>query len=803
MSYGQGPSTLVAPEERVSDFQARLELARLLAASVRDLSQAIQEYRLLVQSHPHNSQIRLELAQLLIREKNYPEASRELQAVLRQRPGDPQAAVALARLYLWTKNYPEAIRFFEEVRQRRPLAPDQMADLARAYTWNRQYPQAIAVYEELLRIQPRPPAEWYRELGDVHLYSNNLSAAVSNYRRALEMDPASDAVRKKLALALSWHKQDQEALALLVPLQHRLPADPEIALELVRVYAKLGRSEEALALARTLIPRFPGNADLLVEIGDLELGRGHARAARDLYDQALRYSGRSEKLALHVADQMNFWGDFYRVEAGYRDYLRRHPDDVAVWLKLARTLASAQRFAEAEGIYRRLRMEKPSAVAPWLGLVKLRLAENDLHGALRSAQELLETHPGHPEGLGLQGLALLRLQRYPQALETFQRLSQIRGHQVPGLLGCGKVRLKQQRPAEAAEVFNEVLELAPDNLEARYYQMSARPAPSDQGLASLLPEGQATPMQLVQWAQLLAADGFNRQAIDGYEAALTRDPQCFPARLGLAEILGIDHQFDRSLEIFQVLAADFPGDAKIWISWARVLGWSKRYDQALEVYRQIQQVNPSDPVPTQEMARTAAWGKMMPQARRIYASLWEQPVDQQLAAALEARRVRSGSPGVQQIIKPVDKLPPDSIYQGYEAVAREFDELSASLPPETKTQVEQVLVELYPAYQVQKRAYLESQAKWRAWNKRFTPALETYQELIEAHPGNQEARFDQAQVECALGLCDREAKTYRELLRIDPLHNLAGLALERQKIRRHPSVQVGHSYWEEKGRGQH
>ncbi|MDD3581393.1 MAG: hypothetical protein PHW74_10265, partial [Desulfobacca sp.] len=48
-----------------------------------------------------------------------------------------------------------------------------------------------------------------------------------------------------------------------------------------------------------------------------------------------------------------------------------------------------------------------------------------------------------------------------------------------------------------------------------------------------------------------------------------------------------------------------------------------------------------------------------------------------------------------------------------------------------------------------------------------------------------------------------EAKTYRELLRIDPLHNLAGLALERQKIRRHPSVQVGHSYWEDKGRGQH
>ena len=129
--------------------------------------------------------------------------------------------------------------------------------------------------------------------------------------------------------------------------------------------------------------------------------------------------------------------------------------------------------------------------------------------------------------------------------------------------------------------------------------------------------------------------------------------------------------------------------------------------------------------------------------------------------------------------------------------------MSASLTPDTQVQVQQVLLELLPAYRVQKAAYLESQAKWLAWNKRFTPALDSYQELVKAEPGNQEALFDNAQVECSLGLCDREAKTYRDLLVIDPLHNLAGLALERQEIRSSPSLKMGHTYWEEKGRGQH
>lgn len=802
-AYGQAPPTLVSPADQVTDFEARLALARLLASSPRELAQAITEYRRLLQARPHDPKIRLELAQLLIREKNYPEASRELQAVLKQRPGDPQAAATLARLYLWTNQYPEAIRLFEALKQRRTLAPDQMADLARAYTWNRQYPQAIATYEDLLRTAARPSAELYAELGDVYLYAKNLPAAIVNYRKALELAPESVAIRKKLALALSWHQQDEEALALLLPLRQKLPGDQEIALELVRVYAKLGRQQQAVALARTLTQRFPADAGLLVELGDLELGLGHAAAARDLYDRALRLPGRTEKLALHVADQMNFWGDFYRVEASYRDYLRQHPNDVKVWLKLAWTLVSAQRFEEAEGIYCRLRLEKPRAVEPWLGLVKLRLAENDLRGALKCVQELLAAHPDQPEGLALQGDTLLRLQRYAEALETFRRLSLRNGHQVQGLLGIGKAWLKQKQAVEAAAAFNQVLELDPKNIEARYYRAAAapaKPAESSQGPAA---GEQETPMQLVRRAQLLAADGFNRRAIETYQAALDRDPQCFPARLGLAEILGVDHQYERALEMFNSLAADFPGDAKIGISRARVLAWSKRYDQALEVYEQIHQVNPADPVPTREMARTSAWGKRMPQARRIYASLWEQPVDRQLLAALEALQAQRPDPGLQPLIDQLQKFPADSIYRGYDSVSQELAKSSDALRPDTKTQVNQVLVNLLPAYKVQKEAYLESRAKWLAWNKRLTPSLDTYEKLTEFQPGNQEALFDYAQVECSLGLCDQEGKTYRELLTIDPLHNLAGLALERQEIRSRPALKMGHTYWDEKGRGQH
>ena len=78
--------------------------------------------------------------------------------------------------------------------------------------------------------------------------------------------------------------------------------------------------------------------------------------------------------------------------------------------------------------------------------------------------------------------------------------------------------------------------------------------------------------------------------------------------------------------------------------------------------------------------------------------------------------------------------------------------------------------------------------------------MDAYEELLGFTPGNEEAIFDYAQTECALGLCDREAETYRKLLDMDKLHSLAGKALERQKIRRNPSLKLGQIYWAERGR---
>jgi hypothetical protein len=51
-------------------------------------------------------------------------------------------------------------------------------------------------------------------------------------------------------------------------------------------------------------------------------------------------------------------------------------------------------------------------------------------------------------------------------------------------------------------------------------------------------------------------------------------------------------------------------------------------------------------------------------------------------------------------------------------------------------------------------------------------------------------------------MCDEEAQTYQDLLTIEPLHDRAELGLEKQRIRKNPSLTWNYTFWDETGRGE-
>ncbi len=655
--------TIVRPDDRISDHEARLALARVLSYDDANLEGSLAQYRILLAGYPSDTQVQVETAEVFSRLKLFDEAGAILRGALEREPGNVSILVAL---------------------------------------------------------------------GNIYRYTGDTGSSINSYRKALAKDPRSKDALQGLAFALNQADRPGESLTILLDLHAQYPDDTAITLELSRSYIANRMYGKARTLLGAMLEAEKNNPGIIVLLADIECEMGHARACRDLYLKALGLSGEKASLKLRFADWMNMWGDFYGVESYYREHLASHPDDLSATLKLASVLASSQRYEEAEGIYMKLIFDGRKDPGVFVGLAGTKLLEKDFAASTKNAEKVLQNDPVNADALRIIAESMTFTGNYDGARNAYKKIPPKKHGGPDTAVEIGKVFLKENRPDKARGFFEQAHREHPKDIAATFYYNWPQEVRSEKFISSILHSDDTSAPELDRWAQLYMSQGLFNEAIELYTAAIKKDPDYFPASIGLAEAFGINRRYDESIALYKKLDNEFPKNSRILIGLARVLGWSKRYDESIALYREVIRLNPADPVPRREMARTAMWGKM-----------------------------------------------PELSMATYEAA----------------------MTDLGADQRIRRSFYLEKEAKWLSYNKMFSRSLPVYETLLSEYPGNEEALFDQAQVQCALGLCDRERTTYRRLLNIDPLHSLAGDALERQRIRSNPSLRSDYSYWDEEGRG--
>lgn len=605
--------------------------------------------------------------------------------------------------------------------------------------------------------------------------------------------------RLALARILSYGDKDLEgSLAQYRVLLKEVPGDTGVLIETSGVLARLKMFKDARALLSSVLAKEKGNADVLTSIADIECELGHAKTCRDHYLRALELS-QDPSIRTRFADRLNSWGDFYGAESLYRERLASHPDDRQTYLKLARTLASSQRYEEAEGIYKKLIFDGHGDAVVLLGYAELKFLERDFDASSKYAARALEADPLSEGGKRILAGSMVYRGDYAAARGIYQEIAAREPGSPRPFIDIGKVFLKENEHERAHEYFARAYRADREDPASLFFYNWPRSVRTREFISSTVVSENASSSDLVLWAGLFVEQGHYDEAIGIYRAALDRDPEYFPASIGLAEALSYDRRYDESIRLYQELAEDFPGNSKILIGLARVLGWSKQYDRSIALYQRITALNPADPVPRREMARTAMWGKLPSLSVTTYEEVLSPSVDSKLLERLRAidniddDREMEGA--YRRLSEAVSR---GSIYEGYEGFKEVLD--TRDTGPVSR-RAEEPMIELYPDYRIQRSFFLEKEAKDLSYNKRFARSLPLYESLLDVEPGNQEAHFDRAQALCALSLCREEGKAYERLLGIDASHSLARDALERQKLRGNPSLRFDYSYWKEEGRG--
>lgn len=233
------------PVSRLMSEQDRRDFAFALVKS-GDHERAEPLLRRLLASHPSDFELKLQLASLHAARKEWNLALPLYQSLLRERPNDPRLNLTYGLGLLAGKDYASAVPPLRTACEGMPNSGEACLGYARALKGHGKLKDAARQFE---RVVPHysQNAAITREYADLLLEKRDYRDSEKYYKAAHRLGLRDDALLVGLAGALSGNGKSKEALPYLEEVYRRQPTD-RLALELAKLYQRLGRNDRALEL---------------------------------------------------------------------------------------------------------------------------------------------------------------------------------------------------------------------------------------------------------------------------------------------------------------------------------------------------------------------------------------------------------------------------------------------------------------------------------------------------------------------------------------------------------------------------
>jgi len=155
-------------------------------------------------------QARLELARLLSYVKRYDESLVEYGKVLAEKPELVKAKAEMARVLIWSGKTEEAKAILDAI------APDQLSSEDRLlqadlFAMRKEYGKAESIYRELLQASPENQTIQLR-LAEVLSWTKRYAESLKLYEKLVVALPNDVQLRRRYAQTLSWAGKTQDAI---------------------------------------------------------------------------------------------------------------------------------------------------------------------------------------------------------------------------------------------------------------------------------------------------------------------------------------------------------------------------------------------------------------------------------------------------------------------------------------------------------------------------------------------------------------------------------------------------------------
>jgi cellulose synthase operon protein C len=370
-------------------------------------AEALARFEAGAQADPEDLELQVGTAKAKLVLERIEEATKVLAAIVQTRPADPTAALWYGRALEAGGARDRATAVYRSALAKAAVGPelvDLYIALALLLSQEGQGEEAQKVLTQARERLPDTPA-LRRAVGEVALGQGRHADAITEFRRALELDKDDLAARFRLGVALRRNQSYDEATKVFDEVGAIDKDHPGLALERGLLFEATGRSADALKAYEGALAKAPGDADLMLRVGCGNVAAGRLGPAEEIlrkvlslrqnsaeanhclgralleggkFADAQRLLDRALELDPHRAEYHLYVG-WAAIETGNMGRAER---ELAEALKIDGTLADAY---WQRGVLRKQQGAARDAVADLARALELNPARHEVHAALADA----------------------------------------------------------------------------------------------------------------------------------------------------------------------------------------------------------------------------------------------------------------------------------------------------------------------------------------------------------------------------------------------------------------------------------
>ena len=283
--------------------------------------------------------------------------------------------------------------------------------------------------------------------------------------------PVESAMMRQVheALSLAEHGDGQGAMNLVQRLLEQHP-DFEPAVKLKGLLLEeAGRTTEAAAAYEQALKLAPNDADVLLKTGFYKLASGQKEEALKLLQHCVQIIPADGDAQFYLAQAYHLNGQDDLALHAIRLSLKAAPDNASVWQKYGE-LSCGTGDCEA-GLKWLLKAQHADGTLPRIDydIAAANYKLMDIAGAAQYAARAVSSQPNDVTAWQLLGTVDVKLAKWQDARNAFERILAFKPDDIDSLLGFGQCELELKNYPTAIDTLQSVLRLDPTRLVAHFY----------------------------------------------------------------------------------------------------------------------------------------------------------------------------------------------------------------------------------------------------------------------------------------------------------------------------------------------